>query len=264
MNGDFYSELTEVLRREAAHRPGMTVSPETMRALAAAANTPREAEQNTPAQRSSFKSSALQSAPAAATAAGALSTANTSLDEMQKIVSACRQCRLAETRKNVVFGEGNPQAELMFIGEGPGEDEDLQGRPFVGKAGQLLDKMIAAMQFKREDVYIANIVKCRPPANRVPMPDEVSCCIDYLKRQVELINPKAIVLLGATAVRFMLNTDQGIMRMRGKWTKFGNIPVMPTFHPAFLLRQESAKREAWSDLQQVMALFGKKYQGKKQ
>ena len=169
----------------------------------------------------------------------------------------CRNCPLAATRNNVVFGEGNPDARLMFIGEGPGFDEDRLGRPFVGKAGQLLDKMISAMQFTREEVYIANIVKCRPPDNRVPTPEEAACCIGYLHRQIELIRPEVIVLLGATAVKFLLNTTSGISKMRGRWLSYENIPVMPTFHPAFLLRQESAKREAWQDLQQVMARFGK-------
>jgi DNA polymerase len=145
----------------------------------------------------------------------------------------------------------------MFIGEGPGYDEDMQGRPFVGKAGQLLDKMIAAMQFTRAEVYIANIVKCRPDGNRNPMPDEIAKCIPFLHKQIEIIRPEAIVCLGATAAKALLNTDNGISRLRGKWCSYQNIPVMPTFHPAFLLRQESAKREAWQDLKLVMARFGK-------
>ena len=179
------------------------------------------------------------------------------LASLARIVAGCRNCPLAASRSNVVFGEGNPDARLMFIGEGPGFDEDRLGRPFVGKAGQLLDKMISAMQFTREEVYIANIVKCRPPDNRVPTPEEAACCIGYLHRQIELIRPEVIVLLGATAVKFLLNTTSGISKMRGRWLSYENIPVMPTFHPAFLLRQESAKREAWQDLQQVMARFGK-------
>ena len=167
-------------------------------------------------------------------------------------------CPLAAGRTHVVFGEGNPHAELMFIGEGPGADEDLQGRPFVGRAGQLLDRMIAAMHFTREEVYIANVVKCRPPGNRVPTPDEAAMCIGYLERQIRFIRPKVIVLLGATAVSFLLQRKEGITRLRGNWQEYRGIRVMPTFHPAFLLRQESAKREAWHDLQMVMAEFGKK------
>ena len=144
----------------------------------------------------------------------------------------------------------------MFIGEGPGADEDRQGRPFVGAAGQLLDKMILAMQFRREEVYIANIVKCRPPRNRAPMPEEANACIGYLEHQIRMIRPEVIVLLGATAAHFLLQREEGIMRLRGRWLEYDGIPVMPTFHPAFLLRQESAKREAWEDLKQVMRRLG--------
>ncbi len=179
------------------------------------------------------------------------------LDDIRAAVHNCCRCGLCRTRNNPVFGEGDPDARLMFIGEGPGADEDRQGRPFVGKAGMLLDKMIAAMQFTREEVYIANIVKCRPPDNRLPAPEEADLCIGYLKRQIELIRPEVIVLLGATAVKYLLNVTSGISRMRGRWLSYENIPVMATFHPAFLLRQESAKRETWNDLQQVMARFGK-------
>ena len=179
------------------------------------------------------------------------------LEEIRLAVHNCTRCGLCRTRNNPVFGEGNPDARLMFIGEGPGADEDRQGRPFVGKAGMLLDKMISAMQFTREEVYIANIVKCRPPDNRLPAPEEADLCIGYLKRQIELIRPEVIVLLGATAVKYLLNVTNGISRMRGRWLSYENIPVMATFHPAFLLRQESAKRETWQDLQQVMARFGK-------
>ncbi|MFA7231355.1 MAG: uracil-DNA glycosylase, partial [Victivallaceae bacterium] len=168
----------------------------------------------------------------------------------------CRLCRLCEQRTRVVFGEGNPQAELMFIGEGPGFEEDQQGRPFVGAAGQLLDKMITAMQYSRESVYIANIVKCRPPNNRAPQPDEAVSCLPYLKRQIELIAPQAIVLLGAIPL-LHLTGQTGITRLRGQWMEYNGIKVMPTYHPAYLLRKEDAKRDVWADLQQVMKLFGK-------
>ncbi len=183
------------------------------------------------------------------------------LEEIAAAVRGCSLCPLGASRTNPVPGEGNPDARLMFIGEGPGFDEDMQGRPFVGKAGALLDKMITAMQFTREEVYIANIVKCRPPDNRVPTPEEAQCCINYLKRQIELVRPEVIVLLGATAVKYLLNITNGISRMRGRWLSYENIPVMATFHPAFLLRQESAKRDTWNDLQQVMARFGKFHPG---
>ena len=162
----------------------------------------------------------------------------------------------------MVFGKGNPHARLMFIGEGPGFEEDQSGIPFVGKAGQLLDKMIAAMQFSSDEVYIANVVKCRPPGNRTPMPEEIEKCVPFLKQQIDIIRPEVIVALGAVTARTLLNTATGISRLRGKWCSYENIPVMPTFHPAFLLRQESAKKEAWQDLQLVMARFGKVHKRK--
>ena len=176
-------------------------------------------------------------------------------DDLRAAALNCRNCHLAASRQNVVFGEGNPHARLMFIGEGPGADEDASGRPFVGAAGQLLDKMIAAMHLAREDVYIANVVKCRPPGNRVPGEDEAAACMGYLERQIELINPEVIVLLGGTALHFLLKID-GISRLRGRWQEYKNIAVMPTFHPAFLLRKPEAKREAWHDLKLVMAKLG--------
>lgn len=182
--------------------------------------------------------------------------AQMNLDELNAETQKCRKCPLCKTRTTVVFGEGNPDADLMFIGEGPGYDEDQQGRPFVGKAGELLTRMINAMQFTRQEVYIGNIVKCRPPQNRNPLPEEADACLPYLKRQIELIKPKVIVILGAVPLKFLLNKN-GIMRLRGKWDSYNGIKVMPTFHPAYLLRNPNAKREVWEDLQQVMKIFGK-------
>ena len=179
------------------------------------------------------------------------------LESLKRQALACRSCPLCGQRTNVVFGEGDPHAQLMFIGEGPGFDEDRLGRPFVGKAGPLLDKMISAMQFTRESVYICNIVKCRPPGNRVPMPEEAEACLPYLKAQIALVSPQVIVLLGATAAHYLLGRQEGITRLRGRWLDYGGIPVMPTYHPAFLLRKPEAKRDAWNDLQQVMAKFNK-------
>ena len=176
-------------------------------------------------------------------------------ESLRAMVLNCQNCPLARTRQNAVFGEGDLRARLMFIGEGPGAEEDASGRPFVGAAGQLLDKMIAAMHLAREDVYIANIVKCRPPGNRMPGEDEAAACIGYLKKQIELVQPEVIVLLGGTALHFLLQVD-GITRYRGRWQDYNNIPVMPTFHPAFLLRKAEAKREAWHDLKLVMAKLG--------
>src|SRR6185295_3488702 len=148
----------------------------------------------------------------------------------------CTRCVLHQGRTKVVFGEGNRHAQLVFVGEGPGEDEDRTGRPFVGRAGQLLNKIIGAMGLKREDVYICNVVKCRPPENRTPLPDEIAACSPYLVEQIELIGPKAIVALGAPASKTLLKTTQGITALRGRWFTYNGIPVMPTFHPAFVLR----------------------------
>lgn len=179
------------------------------------------------------------------------------LSQIAQIVSGCTRCELSQSRTQTVFARGNPQAELMFVGEGPGQDEDAQGLPFVGKAGQLLDKMIEAMGYAPDDVYIANIVKCRPPNNRKPEPQEMASCVGYLHEQIALVRPKAIVALGATACEGLLGVS-GITRLRGTWRLYrAEIPVMPTFHPAYLLRTPEAKREVWSDLKQVMQKLGK-------
>jgi DNA polymerase len=167
-------------------------------------------------------------------------------------IGDCRRCRLCEKRTNVVFGVGDPRARLMFVGEGPGADEDAQGEPFVGRAGQLLTKIIEAMQIGRPDVYIANIVKCRPPENRTPLPDEVATCAPFLFRQIAAIRPRVIVCLGTPAAQTLLGTRETITRMRGVFREVGGIKVMPTFHPAYLLRNPAAKREVWEDMKQVM------------
>jgi DNA polymerase len=182
----------------------------------------------------------------AADSAAALAT-------IREDIGDCRRCRLCEKRTNIVFGVGNPQARLMFVGEGPGADEDAQGEPFVGRAGQLLTKIIEAMQMGRPDVYIANIVKCRPPENRTPLPDEVSTCAPFLFRQIAAIRPRVIVCLGTPAAQTLLGTRETITRMRGIFRVVDGIKVMPTFHPAYLLRNPAAKREVWEDMKQVMA-----------
>jgi DNA polymerase len=169
----------------------------------------------------------------------------------------CRRCRLHEGRTNIVFGVGAPGARLMFVGEGPGVDEDRQGEPFVGRAGQLLTKIIEAIGMRRSDVYIANVVKCRPPENRTPLPDEVATCSPFLFRQIAAIRPRVIVCLGTPAAQTVLGTRDTITRMRGVFQEVGSIRVMPTFHPAYLLRNPAAKREVWEDMKQVKACLEK-------
>ncbi|MEM6334551.1 MAG: uracil-DNA glycosylase [Planctomycetota bacterium] len=185
------------------------------------------------------------------------------LDELnQSQVIDCTQCGLCQHRTQTVFGEGHPDARLMFIGEGPGQTEDQTGRPFVGRAGELLDKQIEAMGLKRDDVYIANVVKCRPPNNRTPTPDEVATCGPYLVKQVRIVRPEVIVTLGGPASKLILNTPEGITRLRGRWGNFAAtqppIPVMPTFHPAFLLRAYTRdnRMKVWADLKAAMEKLG--------
>jgi DNA polymerase len=174
-----------------------------------------------------------------------------SLEAIREDIGDCRRCKLHEHRKTIVFGEGNPRAKLVFVGEGPGADEDASGRPFVGRAGQLLDKIIVAIGLKREDVYIANIVKCRPPGNRTPERDEVDTCEPFLLRQLAFIRPEVIVALGSPAFQCLLRTREPITRARGEWREWNGIKVMPTFHPAFLLRSPEKKREVWEDMKKV-------------
>jgi len=168
----------------------------------------------------------------------------------------CTRCKLHKTRKNIVFGDGNPKAELVFVGEGPGADEDEQGLPFVGRAGKLLTQMIEAMGLQRKDVYICNVVKCRPPENRQPEEDEVRECSPFLLRQLDTISPKVIVCLGAVAAKTILETNRGISQFRGQWLEFRGKKLMATYHPAYLLRNPSAKSEVWKDLQKVMIELG--------
>ena len=163
----------------------------------------------------------------------------------------CSGCELSKTRNLVVFGEGNPKADIMFIGEGPGGDEDAMGRPFVGKAGQLLEKGINALGWTRNDVYIGNIVKCRPPKNRTPLPEEVDACIGWIRNQTALIKPKIIVCLGATSAKAIISDDLRITSARGKWVNKNGVYIMPTFHPAALLRDELKKQPFWNDLKEV-------------
>ena len=168
-------------------------------------------------------------------------------DELQETVSRCTGCRLHETRTQTVFGVGNPDADWLFIGEAPGAEEDRRGEPFVGRSGQLLDQMLAAIGQSRETVFIANIIKCRPPNNRDPKPDEAAACRGYLKRQIEIVNPKIIIAVGKISAQNLLGTDSPVGRLRGKRHSFGNVPLVVTYHPAYLLRSPSQKRKSWDD-----------------
>lgn len=188
---------------------------------------------------------------------------HTTLQELSSEVSQCRRCRLATTRTQTVFGEGNPNADILFIGEGPGRDEDLSGRPFVGRAGQLLTRIIeGGMGVSREEVYIANLVKCRPTVDlafkkdRPPEKDELEACVPFLHRQIELIDPKVIITLGSPSSKYILNTTTGITKLRGEWGNFKGIPVMPTYHPSYVLRNGGDKsplrRDVWEDIKKVL------------
>jgi len=179
------------------------------------------------------------------------------LEAIREEIGECTRCKLHTGRKNIVFGEGDPKAVIVFVGEGPGSEEDQQGRPFVGEAGQLLTDIIEkGMKIKRAEVYICNIVKCRPPGNRNPEPDEVETCIGFVKKQIRAINPRVIVTLGNVSTQNLLGTKQGITKLRGTWQTYEGIPVMPTFHPAYLLRSPGEKKKVWEDIQLVMAKLG--------
>jgi len=188
------------------------------------------------------------------------SSGDDSLERIRQDIGDCRRCRLCEARNQIVFGSGNPQARLVFVGEGPGADEDEQGLPFVGRAGQLLTQMIdgtaakEGLVIRRPDAYICNVVKCRPPGNRTPEPDEMEVCGQFLMRQLMVMQPRAICALGATAAKALLGAREGITKLRGNWHKWRDIPVMPTYHPSYLLRpyNQNAKREAWEDLKKVL------------
>lgn len=203
----------------------------------------------------------LHRTPASAAAAATPTTATdlATLDDIAAAIAECRACALCNSRTRTVPGTGHSVApDVMFVGEGPGEEEDARGEPFVGAAGQLLTKMIAAMGYEREEVFIANIVKCRPPNNRVPEPAEIEACMPWLKQQIALIRPKCLVALGATAFKGLTaDMKASISKERGVWHKYGDIPLMPTFHPAYLLRFPPAKKSAWEDLKKVLDFLGK-------
>ncbi len=178
------------------------------------------------------------------------------LENLQSEMMDCHKCPLGKTRTNLVFGVGNPMANLMFVGEAPGRDEDLQGEPFVGRAGQLLTKIIEAIGFKRSDVYIANVLKCRPPGNRNPLPEEITLCMQYLIKQIEIIQPKVLCALGTFAAQTLLNTKSPVGTLRGRFHEYKGIPAMVTFHPAYLLRNPNDKVKVWEDMKKVRDFLG--------
>jgi DNA polymerase len=245
------------------------ISAPVMMATAASGRAPA-APTNVASSSASQKSPAMltMKAPAAAPAATILPATAPSLFEaiervagdtlprIREDIGDCTRCKLHKARTKIVFGTGNPNADLMFVGEGPGRDEDLSGEPFVGRAGKLLTDMIKAMGLQREDVYIANVVKCRPPENRLPEKDEITTCSPYLMRQIDAIKPKVICTLGSCSAQTLLQTTHGISKLRGEWFDFRGAKLMPTYHPAYLLRNPAAKPEVWKDLQKVMAVLG--------
>ncbi|MCU0723188.1 MAG: uracil-DNA glycosylase [Planctomycetes bacterium] len=229
----------------------------------APAPSPPPPENEAPAPGELAPADAADAAGPAGPAADASGSPADRLADLGRRLGACSKCKLSWTRRTVVAGEGSPTPELVFVGEAPGADEDRQGRPFVGKAGQLLTKMIEAMGFARGDVYIANVLKCRPPENRDPAPDEVAACLPALREQIEILKPKVIVALGGHAYHALTGgAGPGITAARGKFTEYGGVPLMPTFHPAYLLRNEGEKRKAWEDMKKVLAKLGRKAPGK--
>ena len=208
---------------------------------------PTQQEAAMPSKRPPVDAPSLFGEPAPAAA----SPVDETLEAIREDLGECTRCKLHASRKHIVFGEGNPKAQLMFVGEGPGADEDATGRPFVGAAGKLLDRIIEAIGLKRDDVYIANVVKCRPPGNRKPEKDESGTCQQFLYRQIAAIQPKVIVSLGNTPLESLLNLKVGITKARGEFYDYAGIKVMATFHPAYLLRDPSKKREVWEDMKKV-------------
>ena len=217
-----------------------------------------EGTQRMPNQNKSKPYEPAEQSPLAAEAPSAIfpiaseATPVRTLSEVRDEIGDCRRCKLCSTRKNIVFGTGSPHAALMFVGEAPGADEDAQGQPFVGRAGQLLTKMIEAMGLSRETVYIANIIKCRPPENRNPQPDEIAACSPFLLKQIEAIRPKVICALGTFSAQTLLETQQKISALRGKFHDYHGVKLLPTFHPAYLLRNPNEKKTVWEDLKKIM------------
>ncbi|MBC8207407.1 MAG: uracil-DNA glycosylase [Kiritimatiellales bacterium] len=233
----------------------LEISPETRAKLKPVATQKPEPAPKPAAAKPAAGTPALRGAP---TAGSDVRVTGKTLAEIAKQISTCSACGLHASRNKTVPGEGNPNSpDILFIGEGPGADEDAQGRPFAGEPGQLLTKMIGAMGYTREQVFITNIVKCRAPGNRVPLPEEISVCSAYLRAQIALIKPKIIVVLGKHAIEALLNKPVAITRFRGTWCTYEGIDLMPTFHPGYLLKSPGKKRETWADMQAVLAKLGK-------
>ena len=233
----------------------LEISPETRAKLKPVAAQKSEPAPKPAAAKPAAGTPALRGAP---TAGSDVRVTGKTLAEIAKQISTCSACGLHASRNKTVPGEGNPNSpDILFIGEGPGADEDAQGRPFAGEPGQLLTKMIGAMGYTREQVFITNIVKCRAPGNRVPLPEEISVCSAYLRAQIALIKPKIIVVLGKHAIEALLNKPVAITRFRGTWCTYEGIDLMPTFHPGYLLKSPGKKRETWADMQAVLAKLGK-------
>jgi uracil-DNA glycosylase family 4 len=265
-----HTALQEVLRSLRAHLEwqracGAPWLPRSSGSAGAAAGSVRAAEDPAGSVRRPAAVSAAQSpSPSARSAPAADLFAEPGVREAETLaalaehIGDCQRCKLArQGRSTVVFGVGNPDADLMFVGEGPGADEDRQGEPFVGRAGQLLTEIITkGMKLRRQDVYIANVIKCRPPGNRNPEPDEIATCMPFLVRQIDLVQPRVIVALGTFAAQTLLGVKTPITRMRGNWHEYRGVPVMPTFHPAYLLRNPSDKRVVWEDIKLVMGALG--------
>jgi uracil-DNA glycosylase family 4 len=270
--GPYYRDRAISPRPESQRESGVAV-PEYSEQVPAAVMVAAAASTSVSARASESAVLAMQAAPAAAKPANRAPIApaanpfslfeerieNDSLERIRADIGPnCTRCKLHKARKKIVFGVGNPKAELVFVGEGPGRDEDEQGEPFVGRAGKLLTQMIEAMSLRREDVYICNVVKCRPPENRLPEKDEITVCSPYLMRQLDVIKPKVICCLGSCASQTLLQTTQGISRFRGEWFDFRGGKLIATYHPAYLLRNPNAKGEVWKDLQKVMEVLGLK------
>ena len=254
----FYREIgiTDIGGADSATKPATVADSRAEDVPSGATEPPQEEiampKKKPPTEQAGLFGDIFVDTPKAAQAAlPVIEAQDVSLEAIREDIGECTRCKLHEHRNKIVFGEGNPQAKIVFIGEGPGADEDTTGRPFVGRAGQLLDKIIQAIGLKREDVYISNVVKCRPPGNRTPERDEVATCEQFLFRQLALIRPQVIVALGSPAFQCLLRTKETITRARGEWRDWNGIKVMPTFHPAYLLRSPDKKREAWDDMKKV-------------